>query len=281
MHRSLVCRFVQSHVCFRTLKPDIGSSLWTAPIQKIGSLCVKSPVPNVKLPQGLWYVPDVLSLAQESRILQTISETPFDESSIRRRLQFHGEVYYHTTHDLTSLQPSNPLTNPLEKVQWLINHILTSTSTLYTPGIPPSQLLVNEYLGNTGLSCHLEDPLAFGHYIYTISLINPVWMDLKPILNDSEPSNTNTIPKQRSESTVDEVNPLPMRILLEPRSVLILAGDARYRWMHGITKTKSVQLPGGTESVPRDEGYRRISLTLRYLREGRKKVQCDSFDWVS
>ncbi|ORY43020.1 hypothetical protein BCR33DRAFT_717747 [Rhizoclosmatium globosum] len=258
MRQSLVCRFVQSHVCFRTLKPDIGSSLWTAPIQKIGSLCVKSPVPNVKLPQGLWYVPDVLSLAQESRILQTINETPFDESSIRRRLQFHGEV--------TMAHQSHP-------------HI--HIHTLHARH-PSSQLLVNEYLGNTGLSCHLEDPLAFGHYIYTISLINPVWMDLKPILNDSDTSNTNTIPKQRSENTVDGVNPLlPMRILLEPRSVLILAGNARYRWMHGITKTKSVQLPGGMESVPRDEGYRRISLTLRYLREGRKKVQCDSFDWVS
>ncbi|KAI9341127.1 hypothetical protein BDR26DRAFT_330964 [Obelidium mucronatum] len=217
---------------------------------------------------GLWYLPNCLTALQETQILNTIQETPYESLSIRRRLQFHGEVYYHTTHDVSTLQPNAPAINPLEKVQWLIDHVLSTTRHLYDPEISPTQLLVNEYIGSTGLSCHLEDPDAFGHYIYTISLVNPVWMDLKPILNNHEENATDL--------------QTPMRILLEPRSVLILSGDSRYKWMHGITKTKSVQLPESTEKpILRDANYRRISLTLRYLKDGRKRVVSNTTEWVT
>lgn len=50
---------------------------------------------------------------------------------------------------------------------------------------------------------------------------------------------------------------------VEPGSVYILAGDARYRWRHGIKKVPS----------QRDEGFRRISLTVRSLMPGRRRVQ--------
>ncbi|KAJ3071289.1 hypothetical protein HDU98_005566 [Podochytrium sp. JEL0797] len=253
----------------RPSKPDIGTSLWNAPIQKIGSLYIKSPQPNAILPSGMSYLPNVLSVAQERQLLATIAATPFESANIRRRLQFHGEVYYHTTHDVAALQPSKTHWNPLSNMQWFVDHVLESTSHVYSPVVQPSQVLVNEYIGDRGLSCHLEDPDAFGHYIYTVSLVNPVWMDLKPVLEAS--AGTNGIDSNGNKPRREPDDLVPMRILLEPRSVLILSGDARYKWMHGITKTKSVQMPNGQASVLRDENYKRLSLTMRYMRDGRKR----------
>jgi len=51
-------------------------------------------------------------------------------------------------------------------------------------------------------------------------------------------------------------------IMLEPGSVYVMAGDSRYRWRHGIKKVPS----------QREEGFRRISLTVRSLMPGRRRV---------
>lgn len=48
--------------------------------------------------------------------------------------------------------------------------------------------------------------------------------------------------------------------LLEPRSLLILSGDARYHWQHAIPARKSDKWNG--QSIPR---ARRISLTFRTI----------------
>ena len=67
------------------------------------------------------------------------------------------------------------------------------------------------------------------------------------------------------------------KILLQPRSLFVMAGVARHDWRHGISKTAvNVPLPGGAV-VRRDEGgYRRISLTIRHLKEGRRRVHAPS-----
>lgn len=46
--------------------------------------------------------------------------------------------------------------------------------------------------------------------------------------------------------------------LLEPRSLLVLSGDARYHWQHAIPARKSDKWHG--QAIPRN---RRISLTFR------------------
>ncbi len=47
-------------------------------------------------------------------------------------------------------------------------------------------------------------------------------------------------------------------ILLEPRSVLVLCGEARYEWMHGIAKRQQDSVNGTI--IPRE---RRLSITFR------------------
>ena len=47
-------------------------------------------------------------------------------------------------------------------------------------------------------------------------------------------------------------------LYLEPQSLAVLSGDARYKWQHGIAARKSDKLHG--MNLPRG---RRISLTFR------------------
>ena len=89
------------------------------------------------------------------------------------------------------------------------------------------------------------------------------------------------------------------KVLLEPRSLFVMAGCSRYEWRHGITRQSQLHIPcescdgGGTEAVSSDGGenghsfaegvgamrtvhrdgsYRRVSLTIRHLLPGRKQV---------
>jgi alkylated DNA repair dioxygenase AlkB len=50
------------------------------------------------------------------------------------------------------------------------------------------------------------------------------------------------------------------RLLLEPRSLLIMTGEARYKWTHGIPKADTDEWNG--KLIPRS---RRVSLTYRTI----------------
>jgi hypothetical protein len=63
--------------------------------------------------------------------------------------------------------------------------------------------------------------------------------------------------------------PAPIRrasILLPPRSLLVLTGEARYRWQHYIPHRKRDAVAGEDECVFREP--RRVSFTFRETREG-------------
>ena len=71
------------------------------------------------------------------------------------------------------------------------------------------------------------------------------------------------------------------RVLLQPRSLFIMSKDARFDYRHGITKSKVVKLDSEIDSnvCVRDEGYRRISLTIRKLLDTRRKASDDQLGW--
>mmetsp|Transcript_85737 Transcript_85737/g.215968 ORF Transcript_85737/g.215968 Transcript_85737/m.215968 type:complete len:239 (+) Transcript_85737:39-755(+) len=120
----------------------------------------------------------------------------------------------------------------------------------------PSQILVNEYVDNWGIASHFEDFAAFGDTIATISLGNPVYMTLE---QPKEPNN------QCGEILRDT------KVLLERRSLLILSGEARNAYRHGITRHTNVWTPD-QGLLKREGGYRRVSLTIRHLLSGRRQA---------
>lgn len=291
--------------------------------------------PSVFPLDGLYYIPNFLTKPECEKLVHLVDSNPFC-TALHRRQQFYGQVYFHTSHDLTALQPknsdldikkkdfSNNNTNenviPLhENYNWLFESMFdpTNTSRNLHPDIHslfqsfvstetltsgyPTQVLVNEYLGpKMGVASHFEDTDSFGEYIITLSLINPIYLTLK---------------KPRIKTNVCQDIIAETKILLEPGSCLVLCREARYDWRHGITKARIIDLPleydlrnGCSESgwedvtdvrdedddndegceftgpkvisIRRKEEYRRISLTIRKLLSGRKRVEEDSKEWV-
>ena len=207
---------------------------------------------------GLTYIPEFLSREEHDCLVNIIDNNPFS-SAIHRRQQFYGETYYHTTPTIASIQPKVSEERvgalPIDAMQWLINKIVKETKTVFDQH-PPTQCLVNEYVRNQGIASHFDDALAFGPIVASISLVNPIIFTLK-------------LPKEHTNQCQDILE--THQLYLEPRSLLLMEREARYNWRHGITKTKHIQNPFTKEWTHRNESYRRLSITIRHVLDGRKR----------
>lgn len=227
---------------------------------------------------GFYYLSEFLSEEEEQKLVEEIDSREFC-TAIHRRQQYYGPIYYHTTHDVKEIQPNNNIAPvefenqycaSFESLSWITERILSlklpSGHFIFgtDPKNRPNQCLVNEYVRNQGISSHFDDSRAFGDVIVIISLLNPLFMTLK------RPRHL----RNHCSHILSE-----KKIWLERRSIMVLSGDARYRWRHGITKAKRLTSPSDcaeNSEIYRGENYRRISLTIRKLLDGRKKVEKDT-----
>ncbi|RKP18753.1 alkylated DNA repair protein [Rozella allomycis CSF55] len=102
---------------------------------------------------------------------------------------------------------------------------------------PFNMVIVNEYLPGQGIMPHVDAPI-FGKCIASLSLLSPCVMKFE---------------------RVDKLD--DFRIMLEPRSLIVMQGDARYIYKHSISKNLQENFNGETI-----ERKRRISLTFRSLK---------------
>jgi alkylated DNA repair dioxygenase AlkB len=120
----------------------------------------------------------------------------------------------------------------VKKTQPLSGPILELGSKLISGNL---QCIVNEYIQNQGISPHV-DSFNFGPVIYSLTLGSPCNMELT---------------KGRQKKV----------LLLRPRSLLKLSGEARYQWKHSIPK--SATYTKGRLIVSKLPSYRRVSVTYR------------------
>lgn len=169
---------------------------------------------------GLRYLPEYVTRADERALVAAIDALPWN-TEWRRRRQPYGAGY-----GRGGTAPPIP--------DWgrrLADRMLADGVT----DVPFDQMLVNEYLPGQGISPH-RDYAPFGRTVVSLSLLSPCVMDLR------HP------PTGRRE-----------RLLLGPRSLLVLADEARYEWEHGIAPRKRDAWHG----LP-VERSRRVSVTFRF-----------------
>ncbi|XP_049544781.1 alkylated DNA repair protein alkB homolog 8 [Anopheles darlingi] len=114
----------------------------------------------------------------------------------------------------------------------------------------PDQLTVNQYEPGQGIPAHVDTHSAFEDPILSLSLGSDIVMEFKHVATGRQ-------------AFVD----------LPARSLLIISGESRYVWTHGITPRKldTILVPNGNGLTIRKR-QRRISLTFRKLR---LSEQCD------
>ena len=177
---------------------------------------------------GLRYVQDFLSEEEQQRTLREIDRAPWKDD-LKRRVQHYGWRYDYqsriVSRDMRIGEFPTWLQGLAEKLR---------AAKLFDRA--PDQAIVNEYLPGQGIAMHV-DRQCFGPVVATISLGDAWHMVLRPLRGS--PSETK-------------------QILLQVGSVLILSGDARYCWKHGISPRKNERDARG---LRRRE--RRVSVTFR------------------
>ena len=183
---------------------------------------------------GLHYRPSFLSPDEEAACIRRIDANGDAWlTDLSRRVQHYGRRYDYAERTITPDLRIGPLPDWL---QALAQRLYGETGLFERP---PEQVIVNEYEPGQGIAMHTDHP-GFGPAIATISLGDEWEMDF-----------SRGIGKDKVKA----------RKTLERRSALILTGEARRHWRHGIAKR-------ATEGSRRErKRKRRLSLTFRTVNQ--------------
>ena len=174
---------------------------------------------------GLLYVSGFLGEGEEEDVVAVIDQSAWS-SELHRRVQHYGWRYDYKARQIDSSMRLSPLP------EWAARMARRLQSSGLLRDLP-DQVIVNEYIGNQGISRHIDSELSFADGIAMISLLESWEMVFRE-------------KKKQGRKVIQR---------LERRSAAIMTGDARYRWTHEIPKRKYE--PGGVKRG------RRISLTFR------------------
>ena len=178
---------------------------------------------------GLSYIPNYIDESTEAVLLEIIDSQPWMHD-LKRRVQHYGWRYDYKARKVASDLRIGALPDWLQTYAVCLQQGGLSTET-------PDQVIINEYQPGQGISAHIDCVPCFADSIASLSLGSPCVMDF-------------THSKTGEKSS----------LLLEPRSLLVLTGDARYVWQHAISGRKTDRYQGQIISRKR-----RISLTFRKM----------------
>ena len=176
---------------------------------------------------GLIYHPNYITPSEQDALLTTIDGQIW-MTDLKRRVQHYGYRYDYRARAITTDMYLGGLPD------WL----MALGKKLHGDGLIasiPTQVIINEYVAGQGIAPHVDCEPCFGDIIISLSLGSSCVMNFSHLTLDVE------IP-----------------ILLEPCSLVIIQGEARHLWKHGIPARKSDIFAGKT--IPRQ---RRVSVTLR------------------
>lgn len=183
-----------------------------------------APLPAIP---GLAYVSEYIAPQEEADLISAIDVQPWI-TELKRRVQHYG---YRYDYKARSVAPESYLGLLPE---WLSPY----ADRLRADGFftaPPDQVIVNEYRPGQGIAPHIDCVPCFTEIITSLSLGSTCIMEF---------------------THIETRQKIPM--LLEPGSLVVLSGDARYRWQHAIPHRKTDRYHGTI--IPRS---RRLSLTFR------------------
>ncbi|GAX34337.1 alpha-ketoglutarate-dependent dioxygenase AlkB [Nodularia sp. NIES-3585] len=177
--------------------------------------------------KGLKYIPEFITQSEHNYLIKQVDNQPW-LSDLKRRVQHYGYKYNYKARAIDTSMHIGALPD------WALDLAYKLYNANFIDSIP-DQVIVNEYLPGQGISSHIDCVPCFSDTIISLSLGSACIMDF------TNPSTDEKIP-----------------VLLEPKSIVLLKEDARYKWTHSIAARKTDKFQ---EKVITRE--RRISLTFR------------------
>lgn len=185
---------------------------------------------------GLRYIPSFISETEHQDIWSAVCSRPW-LSDLRRRVQHYGWKYDYRARAINYDMFLGPLPYWADVI----------ASRIFREGLmseKPDQVIVNEYLPGQGIANHVDCEPCFGDTVISLSLGSSCIMDF-----------SSSVYFERKEA-----------LLLETRSLVVISGESRYKWAHGIASRKT-DIIGG---IKFERGVR-ISLTFRKV-----KLTCEN-----
>ena len=209
-------------------------------------LNLELPEPNKQLPQpllskkekkeevwikevpGLRYIKNYITADEHDALLAHVDNGLWLDD-LKRHVQHYGFKYNYRARKVDMSMRVGELPEWLKRLSEKLHQ------DEYMPEVA-DQVIVNEYLPGQGISAHIDCEPCFKDTIISLSLGSSCVMDF-----------TNKL---------DRTQKIPVQ--LEPRSLVVLSGEARYGWLHSIAARKWDKWEG----EKRDRN-RRVSLTFR------------------
>ncbi|MEM6413331.1 MAG: alpha-ketoglutarate-dependent dioxygenase AlkB [Pseudomonadota bacterium] len=186
-------------------------------------------------PPGLSLLGDFVSPSEEHGLVSIIDEIPWS-TELKRRVQHYGYRYDYKARRVDETSYLGPLPEWLGTLcDRLVNQMIFDTK--------PDQVIINEYKPGQGISPHTDCIPCFGDTIASLSLKSSCKIKFAKTLLEHHSSDTDDI-----------------ELVLEPRSLLVMKGEARHHWKHSIPARQSDVIAG--VRTPRS---RRVSLTFRTI----------------
>lgn len=177
------------------------------------------PIPDLQYFEGF------ISKEEELNLIQQIDDIDW-MTDLKRRVQHYGYKYDYKSRRIDLNMKIGELPT---WVDFLIQRFLENK--IFQK--PPDQLIINEYFQGQGIAAHIDCEPCFEDTVVSISLNSDVIMDFS---------------KEK----------VKIPFVLNQRSLVVLKGESRYDWKHGIAARKSDQING-----IKKQRTRRISLTFR------------------
>ncbi|KAK0422550.1 hypothetical protein QR680_007635 [Steinernema hermaphroditum] len=212
-------------------------------------------------PDGLNILEDFVAAGEEEALIKLVDSYPSSSSSssssisssktpIKHRHVLHfGSIFDYDTNSSGAEADSVP-----EQIKDIIDRLIGSG--LINEAERPDQVTVNFYEANqekpTGIPPHVDAHSPFEEPVISLSLQSKVVMDFRDCANPN----------------------VHLPLVLEPRSLLVMRGAARYRFTHGIATRRYDVNPQTGDVFDRQ---RRISITFRRIRK--EPCQCPYIEY--
>ncbi len=210
--------------------PD--GDLFGRPARTPGGICL-----DVHDIRGLRYTPDFLTSDEATRVVEFIDRGNWQDD-LSRRVQHFGYRYDYKSRGIDEGMRADPLP------EWAVRIGNRLVKQGFFTSVP-DQVIVNEYQPGQGIAQHVDCVPCFKDVLVSLSLMSPCLM---------------TFDRRSVPGTVE--------LDLAPGSLVVLTGDARYLWRHGIMPRRSDPIDGGRR--PR---RRRVSLTFRSVLLGSSRAK--------
>eukprot|EP01129_Flabellula_baltica_P015199 TRINITY_DN7566_c0_g1_i1.p1 TRINITY_DN7566_c0_g1~~TRINITY_DN7566_c0_g1_i1.p1 ORF type:complete len:211 (+),score=44.50 TRINITY_DN7566_c0_g1_i1:6-638(+) len=192
----------------------------------------KKQNPQIPIPSGLIYHQDIITRDEETTLLEQIDNMTWTPTSISRRVQHYGYKYDYQSRKLDE-------SCQVEDIPDFCDVLIDRLIELEMLNERPYQMIINEYTPGQGIAPHVDKVDFFEERIVSVSLGSGCLMEFSLVADKK----------------------VKRDVLLERRSAVLLSGDARFTWKHGIAKRKTDMING--RRVQRD---RRVSLTFRKVK---------------